>query len=48
MNRTIKDTKDEGTSVGMITIIVEAIQVEADSLGIEKTKHDDQSSAIRA
>ena len=32
----------------MIAIVVEVIQVEADSLGIEKIDHNDQSSATHA
>ena len=48
MNKTIKDKMTKGTSVGTITIIVEDIQAEADSLGIEKIDHNDQSSVTHA
>ena len=41
--KTIKDTKVEDTSVGM-TIDVEAMEVEVDSLGIEITDHVDPSN----
>ena len=47
-NRTIKYTKNEGTSAGTITIIMEAILFEADSLGISKIDHEDQSIVIHA
>ena len=47
MNKVIKDMKVEGMSIGMIIIIIEYMQVEADYLGIRKIDHDDQSSATR-
>ena len=43
--RTIKDTKVEDTSTGM-TIDVEAMEVEVDSLEIETTDHVDPSNAL--
>ena len=45
MIRTINDTKVEDTSVGM-TIDVEAMEVEVDSLGIETTDHVDPSNVL--
>ena len=45
MIRTIKDTNVEYTSVGM-TIDVEAMEVEVDSLEIETTDHVDPSNAL--
>ena len=38
----------EGMSVGMVTIIMEDFRVEADTLGIKRIDHDDQSSVVRA
>ena len=43
MTRTIKDMKVKDTSVGM-TIDVEAMEVEVDSLGIETIDHVDPSN----
>ena len=48
MNKTIRYMDTEDTSTGTITIVVEDIQVEADSLGIEKIDHDDRSSVTCA
>ena len=45
MIRTIKDTMIEDTSIGM-TIDVEAIEVEVDSLEIETTDHVDPSNDL--
>ena len=47
MIRTIKDTKVEDTSTGM-TIDVEAMEVEVDSLGIKTTDHVDPSIVSHA
>ena len=46
MIKTIKDTKVEDTSIGM-TINVEAMEVEVDSLGIETTDHVSPSNVSR-
>ena len=45
MIRTIKDTKVKDTSDGM-TIDMEAMEVEVDSLGIETTDHVDPSNVL--
>ena len=45
MIRTIKDMKVEDTSAGM-TIDMEAMEVEVDSLEIETTDHVDPSNAL--
>ena len=45
MIRTVRDMKAEDTSIGM-TIDVEAIEVEVDSLEIETTDHVDPSNDL--
>ena len=45
MIKTIKDTKVEDTSTGM-TIDVEAMEVEVDSLGIKTTDHIDPFNVL--
>ena len=46
MRKITKDMMVEGMSTSMITIVMEDIQVEANSLGIEKIYHNDRSSVI--
>ena len=48
MNKAIKGMKAEDMSAGMIIITMGGMQVEDDSLGIQKTDHDNQSIATRA
>ena len=48
MKKAIKGMNADDMSSGTIIIVLGDMQVEVDSLGIEKTNHDDQSSATHA